>query len=135
MVNDALMTGIPGIFSCGNVLHVHDLVDYVSEEASRAGTFAAMYLNGDMPLKKTPIKIEAGRGVGYVMPQEASGLKDFTISLRVLEPGRDQYVAVRDRGRKIVRKKKICLHPAEMVRIQVKVDKLESAEVLEVGIE
>ena len=134
-VDDTLMTSIPGVFSCGNVLHVHDLVDWVSEEASQAGAFAAAYLNGELPVKRTPVKIEPGRGVGYVMPQEASGLKDFTISLRVSEPGRDQYVSVRDQGRKIVRKKKVCLHPAEMVRIQVKAEKLQSAKVLEVGIE
>ena len=134
-VDDTLMTSIPGVFSCGNVLHVHDLVDWVSEEASQAGAFAATYLNGELPVKRTPVKIEPGRGVGYVMPQEASGLKDFTISLRVSEPGRDQYVSVRDQGRKIVRKKKVCLHPAEMVRIQVKAEKLQSAKVLEVGIE
>ncbi len=134
-VDDMLMTSIPGIFSCGNVLHVHDLVDHVSEEASQAGVFAVTYLNGAMPEKKNTVKIEPGRGVGYVMPQEASGLQDFTISLRVSQPGRDQYVCVRDDGRKVVRKKQICLHPAEMVRIKVKAEKLESAKVLEVGIE
>ncbi len=134
-VDDTLMTGIPGVFSCGNVLHVHDLVDWVSEEASQAGAFAAAYLHGDRPIRKPRIKIEPGSGVGYVMPQEAGGDKDFTISLRVTEPGRDQYVSVRDRGRKVVRRKKVCLHPAEMVRIDVKAEKLENAAVLEVGIE
>jgi NADPH-dependent 2,4-dienoyl-CoA reductase/sulfur reductase-like enzyme len=134
-VDDMLMTSMPGVFSCGNVLHVHDLVDHVSEEASQAGAFAVTYLNGAMPEKKNTVKIEPGRGVGYVMPQEASGLQDFTISLRVSQPGRDQYVSVRDNGRKVVRKKQICLHPAEMVRIKVKAEKLESARVLEVGIE
>ena len=134
-VDDTLMTSVPGIFSCGNVLHVHDLVDHVSEEASRAGVFAAAYLNNTLPEKKDTVKIEPGRGVGYVMPQEATGLQDFTISMRVSQPGRDQYISVRDHGRKVVRKKIICLHPAEMVRIKVKAEKLESAKVLEVGIE
>lgn len=136
MVDDTLMTAIPGIFSCGNVLHVHDLVDYVSDEAELAGANAALYLDGGLPSAEDHVHIEAKDGVGYAMPQKVSGRRDFTLSLRVTAPGRDRYVWVRtDDGRKVARKKKIRLHPAEMVRLNIKAEKIEGAKALEVGVE
>lgn len=135
IVDDTLMTDVPGIFSCGNVLHVHDLVDYVSDEAEQAGLFAARYLKNDLPAPKDYIRIEAGAGVRYTMPRKISGERDFTLSFRVTEPARDRYVWVRAGGKKVARRKKVRLHPAEMVRINVKAEKLNGAKVLEVGVE
>ena len=63
-VDDTFMTSIPGIFSCGNVLHVHDLVDHVSEEAARVGQYAAQYLKGDIYAPESYIDIKPGKGVG-----------------------------------------------------------------------
>lgn len=134
-VDDQYMTTVPGVFSCGNVLHVHDLVDHVSEEAARAGEFAVRYLDGDVAPARKSIPIEAGNGVGYVLPQKVSGNKDFVLSLRVTEPSRNQAVWVRDGERKVARKKLVRLHPAEMVRINVKADKIRGAERLEVVVE
>lgn len=134
-VDDTFMTSIPGVFSCGNVLHVHDLVDYVSEEAALAGEFASRYLDGGISRADTPISIKPKNGVRYVLPQQVSGKSDFTLSLRVTEPSRDQAVWVRDGDRKVARKKLVRLHPAEMIRIKVKKDKLENAGNLEVSVE
>jgi NADPH-dependent 2,4-dienoyl-CoA reductase/sulfur reductase-like enzyme len=134
-VDDTFMTSIPGVFSCGNVLHVHDLVDHVSQEASLAGEFACKYLSGDISHEARPIDIEPHDGVRYVLPQQASGKSDFTLSLRVTEPSRNRAVWVRDGDRKVARKKLVRLHPAEMIRVKIKKDKLENAGKLEVSVE
>ncbi len=135
LVDDTFMTSIPGVFSCGNVLHVHDLVDHVSEEASLAGEFACQYLGGDISHDARRIDIEPHDGVRYVLPQQASGKSDFTLSLRVTEPSRNRAVWVRDGERKVARKKLVRLHPAEMIRVKIKKDKLENARTLKVSVE
>jgi NADPH-dependent 2,4-dienoyl-CoA reductase/sulfur reductase-like enzyme len=134
-VDDTFMTSIPGIFSCGNVLHVHDLVDYVSEEATMVGQNAASYLKGNIKPHESYIDIKPGKGVGYVLPQRVSGEKDFVLSLRVTEPSRDKAVMVGEGGKKVKRKKMVRLHPAEMIRIPVKAEKLRGVRSLEVCVE
>jgi NADPH-dependent 2,4-dienoyl-CoA reductase/sulfur reductase-like enzyme len=134
-VDDTYMTSIPGIFSCGNVLHVHDVVDYVSDEAALAAEFAVRYLTGEIKPPESYIDIRPKVGVGYVLPQRVSGLTDFTLSLRVTEPSRNQAVLIRDGDRKVARKKIVRLHPAEMIRIKVKAKKLQGAKRLEVSVE
>ena len=134
-VDDTLMTSLPGVFSCGNVLHVHDLVDHVSEEAELAGRFAVEYLDGGIKSPEPYIHIEPEEGVRYVLPQRVSGARDFTLSLRVAAPSRNQAVWVRDSERKVARKKMVRLHPAEMVRIKVKADKLQGVKKLRVSVE
>ncbi|MBN1832138.1 MAG: FAD-dependent oxidoreductase [Deltaproteobacteria bacterium] len=133
-VDDTLMTSLPGVFSCGNVLHVHDLVDHVSEEAELAGRFAVEYLDGGIQPRESYIQIEPGEGVRYVLPQKVSGARDFTLSLRVAAPSRNQSVWVKDSEKKLARKKMLRLHPAEMVRIKVKANKLGSAKRLCVSV-
>jgi hypothetical protein len=113
---------------------VHDLVDHVSEEAELAGQFAVEYLDGGIKPTKDYIHIEPGNGVRYVLPQKVSGTRDFTLSLRVSAPSRNQAVWVRDRERKVSRKKMVRLHPAEMVRIKVKANKLQGAKSLSVSV-
>ena len=68
IVNDQMMTNIDGVFSCGNVLHVHDLVDFVSAEASHAGECAVAYLNGAKASEEV-VKVNAINGIRYVVPQ------------------------------------------------------------------
>ena len=134
-VDDTFMTSIPGIFSCGNVLHVHDLVDHVSDEATKVGQYAASYLKGGIKTPRSYINIKPGKGVGYILPQRVSGDRDFVLSLRVTEPSRDKTVMVRDGEKKVKRKKMVRLHPAEMIRIPIKADKLEDISSLEVCVE
>ncbi|MGM0665663.1 MAG: NAD(P)/FAD-dependent oxidoreductase [Thermodesulfobacteriota bacterium] len=134
-VDEHCMTSIPGVFSCGNVLHVHDLVDHVSEEAALAGGFAVRYLRGGIQPRKSFVPIEAGEGVAYVLPQRVGGRGDFTLSLRVNAPSRDRAVLVRDGRRKVARKKIVRLHPAEMIRVKVKAGSIQDAGRLEVVVE
>ncbi len=68
LVNESLMTNIPGIFACGNVLHVHDLVDNVSKEAERAGMFAGRYALDKLAKPARRIKVKAGENIRYVVP-------------------------------------------------------------------
>jgi NADPH-dependent 2,4-dienoyl-CoA reductase/sulfur reductase-like enzyme len=134
-VDDTFMTSVPGIFSCGNVLHVHDLVDYVSEEAAMVGKNAAAFLEGDIKPHELYIDIRPGEGVGYVLPQKVSGKRDFVLSLRVKEPYRDRAIMVRDGKIKVKRKKMVRLHPAEMIRIPVQAGKMGEIRSLEVCVE
>jgi hypothetical protein len=129
------MTGIPGIFACGNVLHVHDLVDWVSLEASQAGTFAAHYVLEGRERPDATIPVRPGDGVRYTLPQTITGEKDCTISLRVTGPSRNRSLVVKD-GARIVKSKRIVrLHPAEMIRVDLKVSDIENCKSLEVTVE
>jgi NADPH-dependent 2,4-dienoyl-CoA reductase/sulfur reductase-like enzyme len=134
-VDDTFMTNVPGIFSCGNVLHVHDLVDFVSEEAAMAGKNAAAYLKEEIKSDKSYINIIPGNGVGYVLPRRISGSRDIVLSFRVIEPARNKHVIVQDGERQLRRKKMIRLHPAEMIRIPVKSGQLTDVSSLEVSVE
>jgi hypothetical protein len=69
VVNQRLQTSVPGIFACGNVLQVHDLVDNVSEESQRAGRNAALYVQGKIPPVVRSIQLNAASGIRYVVPQ------------------------------------------------------------------
>ena len=133
-VDDRFMTNIPGVFSCGNVLHVHDLVDHVSEEAALVGQSAAAYLL-DRTESAAAIPVVTKEDIRYVLPQKISGKTDVTLSLRVTRPMRNASVLVADGDRKIARKKLVRLHPAEMIRIKVKAKEIETAKKLEVSVQ
>jgi NADPH-dependent 2,4-dienoyl-CoA reductase/sulfur reductase-like enzyme len=134
-VNDSYMTSVPGIFSCGNVLHVHDLVDHVSEEAALVGQSAVLYLTQPTVPDGPSIPIEAKQDVRYVLPRTVSGKNDFTVSLRVTRPMANGVVMIKDNGRKVAGKKIVRLHPAEMIRVKVKAKNIETAEKLEVSVQ
>lgn len=134
IVDDTFMTSVPGIFACGNVLHVHDLVDWVSLESAQAGAFAANYVKNRQK-EETSIPILPGEGVRYTLPQTISGTRDITVSLRVMSPWRNRTVLVKDGEREIKRKKMIRLHPAEMIRIDLKAQELASCSKMEVSVE
>ena len=126
-VDASYMTNVPGIFSCGNVLHIHDLADWAAEEGERAGAAAAAYAGGTAQLEeeergeRTPV--HAGDGVRYVVPQSLAAAQGRALlSLRVTEPrGKTKIEATAD-GRTIgsiaVRK----AHPATMVQLPVEAD-------------
>lgn len=69
MVSDDLSTSLPGVFACGNVLHVHDLVDFVSQEAAKAGENAAHYILSGQGETAT-VRLEGKNGVRYTVPQQ-----------------------------------------------------------------
>ena len=135
IVNEHLMTNAEGIFACGNVLHVHDLVDHVSEESEYAGQSAARYIAGEnLKLSKNIITLIPEDGVQYCLPQQISSKNDIVISLRVNEPSRNRHILVHDNKHCIIRKKIVRLHPAEMLRIRVSASDLQNCRNLKVSI-
>ena len=136
VVNGNRETEIPGIFACGNVLHVHDLVDYVSEEAAIAGQAAAEYLKGNSAAALS-IKVKGVSGVRYTVPQIISAAEETKIYFRVGNVMRDKYLVVRDGEREIVKKKKLKLAPAEMETVTLTKEMIEALEhdEITVGIE
>jgi hypothetical protein len=134
IVDDTFMTSVPGIFSCGNVLHVHDLVDWVSMEAEQAGKFAAAYIKEGYSAAAKQVTVKPGGGIRYTLPQSVSGEDDFILSMRVTEPSRNRYVVVKN-GEKTIRKKEVRLHPAEMIRIKVGKDIAAGGNAMEVSVE
>ena len=133
-VDDNFMTSVPGIFSCGNVLHVHDLVDWVSLEAAEAGARAAAYALGQVPRRES-IVVRPGAGVRYTTPSRLSGEKNVSIAFRLVSPGRDRCLVVSADGREILREKRVRLHPAVMEHLRVKAADLKGCCSLEVSVQ
>ena len=107
-----------GIFACGNVLHVHDLVDYVSEEAELAGKNAAEYINNKIQ-PQINLKIVADGKVRYTVPQIVTRVKDFSIFYRVSNIYENCEVIIKDQYKEIIKLKKQKLVPGQMERIKV----------------
>lgn len=120
LVDDTYMTSVEGIFACGNVLHVHDLVDFVSSEAARAGTAAAVYVTegGDVAGKKT-VRVRAGKGVRCVVPQMIKKGGPTVLSFRILSPARDSSIQVLIDGVVVREKTYMRLYPSEMIWMDV----------------
>ena len=120
-VDEFRETETPGIFSCGNVLHVHDLVDYVSEEAEIAGKGAARLLRGETGEKlKQPIQLEASDGVRYTVPQRITETGDVSVFFRVADVYKNAYLTVKDGDKVLVHRKKTRFAPGEMERLELK---------------
>ena len=114
-------TEIPGIFACGNVLHVHDLVDYVSEESVIAGKAAVAYINGESK-KSVSIALSTDGKIRYTVPQRITEVKDTEVYFRVSDVFRDKKIVVRDGDRVILEKKKQKLAPGEMETVKLTAD-------------
>ncbi len=126
LVDENCQTGIPGIFACGNVLQVHDLVDYVSEEAERAGLGAVKYVQNSLPCG-VEIPTKPGNGVRYVLPQAVhSRDEDVSLFLRVTQPfGRVKFT-VSDGEKVLATAKRLKAAPGEMEKLTVKKEMLEN---------
>ncbi|MEA3454780.1 MAG: FAD-dependent oxidoreductase [Candidatus Caldatribacteriota bacterium] len=130
-VDERGQTSIPGIFSCGNVLQVHDIVDNVSLEAEYIVEGVVEYLTGKLT-KEREIKVELGNGLRYVVPQTLIRVKDTIFSFRVNQPGRKKILLFED-GRRLIKKKSLqWVNPAEMIRIKLSSKKLEGIKTLKV---
>ncbi|MCR5675970.1 MAG: NAD(P)/FAD-dependent oxidoreductase [Lachnospiraceae bacterium] len=128
-VDDLLQTDIPGVFACGNVLHVHDLVDYVSEEATLAGENAAAYVSGSTGRSAADAIVEIGvdGGVRYTVPQriDVGHMRDsVTVRFRVADVYRDRTIAVYRGEKCLSRRKTRVLAPGEMEQVKLKKEEL-----------
>ena len=106
-------TEIEGVFACGNVLHVHDLVDYVSEEAAIAGAAAVKYINGEKLKDKSVAVITDGK-IRYTVPQRITSSVSTKVYFRVANVYKNVKIVVRDGERVLVEKKKQKVAPGEM---------------------
>ena len=131
VVNESLETNVPGIFACGNVLHVHDLVDYVSEEAAAAGRAAAVYLRQGEQREDKAIHINASGGVRYTVPsviRPAHMPETLTVRFRVDNIYKNRFVSVYFGDTRVQHRKKTVLAPGEMEQVVLKKADLENAE-------
>lgn len=131
IVNESFETNVDGVFACGNVLHVHDLVDYVSEEATVAGINAARYIKGLFPANDVnrQIKIEAFDGITYTVPKiiqlDRMGAL-VTIRFRVSAVYKDYNINVYFDGVNVIQRKKMLMSPGEMEEIKIEKSKLQA---------
>lgn len=116
-VNEHMETALDGVFSCGNVLHVHDLVDNVVVEAKVAGASAALYLQDKLPRHTEKITCEPGDGVGYIVPEEidlANAEDQIPMKFRCRKPTHDVFIEYALNGEVIKRFYKQTIIPSEM---------------------
>ena len=118
LVDGRLMTSVPGVFSCGNGLHVHDIVDMVSEEAESAAKSAVAFVHGDLAGDcQIPVSVESG--IRYALPRSIVRNTKTHLALRVKNPGRMQTVLVRQDDAVLAKKSSRRLSPAEMIRLSL----------------
>ena len=130
-VNESLETNIPGVFACGNVLHVHDLVDYVSEEAGVAGKNAAKYIKcgGDHADSGKEIPIVATDGVRYTVPKTlhvANMDDELTVRFRVGGVYKNCYISTYLNDQRIICRKRPVMAPGEMEQVKLQKSVLEA---------
>ncbi|MCL1786873.1 MAG: FAD-dependent oxidoreductase, partial [Defluviitaleaceae bacterium] len=115
VVNQQMETSIPGVFACGNALHVHDLVDYVSVEAERAGEAAAAYVQTGPAAGQNTLQVVNGNGVSYTVPQILSDSgADARVFFRVNRIFFESRVVVTSGGKQIAAYKRPYMTPGEM---------------------
>ena len=111
------MTNVNGVFACGNVLHVHDLVDYVSQEAQRCADSVIQFLNGQKPRKQ--IAVKAGPNLKYVLPNKIDPHKKNHLLSRPLIVKNNAKCIVRTDKEIVFEKKLSHVQPAEMITLDV----------------
>lgn len=136
VVNESLETSVEGVFACGNVLHVHDLVDFVSEEAAAAGRNAAAYVKagGTLGEKSKEIPIKAVDGVRYTVPKKlhVNRMADEQIvRFRVGAVYKNCYISAYLNDERIIHRKRQIMAPGEMEEIKLKKEQLSGFDGLE----
>ncbi|MPL98168.1 Ferredoxin--NADP reductase [bioreactor metagenome] len=130
IVNESMETSIEGIFACGNVVHVHDLVDFVTGEAKHAGLSAAKYVKDNL-VRSEDIDILNGKNINYTVPQKVSveAVEDkLTIFMRVNNIYKDKVITVKNKDKVIASFKRKHLAPSEMEKIILNKKLLEGIE-------
>ncbi|MCR1897699.1 FAD-dependent oxidoreductase [Irregularibacter muris] len=131
IVNESMETTVNGIFACGNVVHVHDLVDYVSEEGRKAGKNAAKYIIEGFNQREKSVYAQAEKGIRYIVPQviQVDNLeKTLTLFMRSDDVYSDAMIHVKLEDEIIKKVRKKTLTPGEMERINIDVDLLKNAK-------
>ena len=128
VVNESLETNIEGVFACGNVLHVHDLVDFVSEEAATAGKNAAAYVKGERSGEGgREIRLDPVDGVRYTVPVSINTARmdeELTVRFRVGAVFKNCYVSAYFDDERVVHRKRQIVAPGEMEEIRLTKDQL-----------
>ena len=134
IVDENLQTNVSGIYSAGNVLHVHDLVDYVSLEGEKAAESVTRQLRDQIRGKDT-IGISTDGTIGNIVPNKISGNEDLELALRVRKPSKDKVIKVMQ-GEKVIKTAKLKkLNPAVMIHLNVKKEDIKSQQDIKVVVE
>lgn len=132
VVNEAMETNVPGIFACGNVVHVHDLVDYVSDEGNKAGRNAARYIKGILEEGQEVTAIKNGDKVNYTVPQQIrlENIKESQeVMFRVANVFKNINITVRNSEGELIKKlRRPVVTPGEMEKVKLKRADLEKAK-------
>lgn len=139
VVYDDMQTSVDGIFACGNVLHVHDLVDFVTQESMKAGKSAADYLKQGYSHRTKPVQLQNGTGVSYTVPQKIDlgcGEAETDLFFRVNHVIKDGMILLTaEDGTVLFRKKKSHLLPAEMETIRLKKELMRNRTLCTLSVE
>ena len=132
LVDESMQTGLPGVFACGNSVHVHDLVDFVTLESQKAGRAAAAYAMGAVQPEapSAPLEVQAGSGVTYTVPQRIQPEKlekTAEIFFRVNGIYENACIVVSAGGQEMLRRRRDHLAPGEMERLAVPAALLKAA--------
>mgnify|MGYP000551989345 CR=1 FL=1 len=133
IVDEYFETTVPGIFAAGNVLHVHDLVDFVSLEAEAMARGIKRYLEGSR--YEAVIDVKTGRNVGHTVPQKLTGKEDVTLSLRVRGPQKNAKITVRQGNHVVAQKLVKNALPANMIELPIKSNQIIGTASLEVSVD
>ena len=137
IVNETMETSIEGIFACGNVVHVHDLVDFVTAESRKAGKNAAKYVKNEIKSQSEVINTKAGNGIGYIVPQKirVENLGDkFELFMRVRSVYQNVKMVIKADGEVIKEVKKKHLAPGEMEIIKMDSKLLTDKQISELSV-
>lgn len=121
-VNQFMQTSSPAVFACGNVVHVNDLVDNVSQESAIAGKYAARYAMGTFPVPEKTLTMATGRNVRYLCPQKVAITSEggkVSVFFRVLQPEQNVRLVALCDDQQIARKKEIRVNPGEMCNLVI----------------
>ena len=133
VADENCQTNVEGVFAAGNVLHVHDLVDFVSAESERMADAVAQYIHNDS-LEDCGLNIKTDRNIAYTVPQKISGKKNFVLSLRVRRPLNNCKIIVAQNEKVLRTIKMRKALPANMIQLPIKKETLDSQTDLEVRV-
>jgi NADPH-dependent 2,4-dienoyl-CoA reductase/sulfur reductase-like enzyme len=134
VVDEWFQTSVPGVFACGNVLQVHDVVDYATLEAERAGRAAARFA-AEGKLAPATVPVRAGAGLRYVLPFRVTGAEAVDFTMRVTKPERDRAIVFNGDGQEIRRLRQTVVTPAAMVRVRLNRGRLSDVRQVQVEVQ